>query len=84
MIYVTKACYKGQYIIELEFSDGLSGSVNLRDTIFNDHREIFQELKNDAKFKEFTVDHDTIVWSNGLDLAPEYLYSKLTRSDIGH
>lgn len=74
MKWVTKAKYIKFYEIWLKFNDGIEGIVDLEPTITNDHREIFKELKDPEEFKKFKVDADTIVWENGLDLAPEYLY----------
>ena len=74
MIYVTGASYIGDYKIRLRFSDDREGVVDLEGVIRNDHRNIFKELENIEAFRDFRVDMDTIVWSNGLDLAPEFLY----------
>jgi hypothetical protein len=74
MNYVTKAKYLHDYEIEITFSDGKKTVVNLENTIKNDHRKIFQELADQKKFQKFKVAMDTIVWENGLDLAPEFLY----------
>lgn len=78
MHYVTKAKYIGDYKIEITFENKKSGVVDLEDVILNDKRPIFKELKNKKKFSEIKVNLDTIVWSNGLDLAPEFLYKLLT------
>lgn len=75
MIWVTEAKYLGDYNIELKFSDTFSGKANLEKTILEDGRPIFAELKDINKFSKFKVDMDTLIWENGLDLAPEYLYS---------
>ena len=74
MIWITQAEYIKNYEIWIKFSDGIDGTVDLGPTITNDHREIFKELEHEEKFKRFRVEADTIVWENGLDLAPEYLY----------
>lgn len=77
MLAVTEASYIDEYLLRLSFSDGRNGVVDLRDTICNDHRPIFLELKSKENFKRFHVAMDTVVWENGLDLAPEYLYEKM-------
>ena len=41
---------------------------------------MFRELVDIAKFRQFKVDFDTIVWKNGLDMAPEFLYDFLMQS----
>jgi hypothetical protein len=74
MIWITQAEYIKNYEIWIKFNDGIDGIVDLETTIKNDHREIFRELEDVEQFKRFRVDDDTIVWENGLDLAPEYLY----------
>lgn len=78
MLNVTQAKYIKDYQIEIAFSDNQKGVIDLQETIKNDHRAIFQELLDQKKFSQIKVDMDTIVWKNGLDLAPEFLHQLLT------
>lgn len=45
-ISVTKAEYIKGYSIMIGFDNGQKGIVDLKSTIFNDHREIFEPLKD--------------------------------------
>jgi len=74
IINVIKAEYVSDYKINLWFNIGECILVDLKDTIFNDHRKIFQSLRDIEYFKNFSIIMNTITWENGLDLAPEYLY----------
>ena len=74
---VKEAKYYKDYQIWIKFNDGKEGIINLRDLVLHDKRNIFKQLKNLKLFKGFKVDMDTIVWSNGADLAPEYLYENI-------
>lgn len=80
MHQVTSAKYIADYKIEVTFSDNKNGILDLRDVILKDHRPIFQELKDKTKFSQIRVDMDTIIWKNGLDLAPEFLYKMLLKN----
>lgn len=79
MNYVTAAKYIKDYQIEVTFNDKKKGVIDLKEIIFNDHRAIFKQLINEKKFAKFKVDMDTIIWENGLDLAPEFLYNLIKR-----
>lgn len=79
MNYVIDASYVQDYQIHIVFNDKKSGIIDLKKTIQNDHRSIFKELVDLKKFQNFKVDADTIVWDNGLDLAPEFLHDLLTK-----
>ncbi len=46
IISVTKAEYIKDYFIMLNFDNGKKGVVNLKSTIFNDKRKIFEPLRN--------------------------------------
>ena len=80
MVWISKAEYVEDYKIHVTFNNDESGIIDLREAICRDKRPIFKELIDANKFRRFTVDFDTIVWENGLDLAPEYLYDFLKQS----
>jgi hypothetical protein len=67
--------YAGDYRIKVSFEDGTEGVLDLKDELWG---EVFEPLKDVAKFREFRVDRElrTIVWPTGADLAPEYLYER--------
>ncbi len=73
LLNVVKAEYKEQYQICLEFDNGETVLVDLKDVIFNDHRKVFEPLRNPEFFKKFNIILNTITWENKLDLAPEFL-----------
>ncbi len=64
------------YTLYLHFSDGSEGEVNLEHEL---EGEIFKPLRDIPYFKDFNVDQElhTVVWPNGADFAPEFLYEKL-------
>ncbi len=68
--------YRQDFRIWLRFADGVEGEVDLEGDLWGD---IFDPLKDISLFRQFTLDRDldTIVWPNGADFAPEFLYQKL-------
>lgn len=74
MIEVRKAEYVGDYRLQLCFNNGKEGIANLEETIFTDPRTVFAKLKDQTTFRTFTVAHGSVVWSDDLDLASEYLF----------
>jgi hypothetical protein len=76
-LHVRQAEYRGDYRIWLRFNDGAEGIVDLSDNLDG---EVFEPLKEIERFKCFRVDPDieTIVWDNGADMSPEFLYEKMT------
>jgi hypothetical protein len=61
------------YRIEVSFNDGKTGTVDLSQSLTG---YVFNPLKDIRIFSQLKVDQElnTIVWPNGADLAPEYLY----------
>lgn len=74
MLELKKAEYIGDYVLNLSFNNGKSGVVDLEQTLFDDKRTIFATLRDKSNFRNFKVEHSTIVWNNELDIAPEYLF----------
>lgn len=79
-LQVTKAQYVGNYCIEVVFNDGKKGIADLSDVLKG---PVFETLKNPEAFANFKVDPDleTIVWENGADLAPEYIYYQTFKNE---
>lgn len=71
-----EAQYRRDYRIWLKFADGVEGEVDLEGELWG---EVFEPLKDKARFAEFSLNEEleTIVWPNGADFAPEFLYQKL-------
>ena len=78
MIWVIAANALPEYGLSLRFSDGSEGEVDLRSFILQDSRAIVSSLRDPEKFAAMRVMTDTVVWDNGFDLAPEYLYANAT------
>ena len=74
-----EAKYQGDYRVWLRFADGVEGEVDLENELWG---EIFLPLKDKGFFAELLLDEDleTIVWPNGADFAPEFLYQQLRPS----
>jgi len=73
---LTNAEYRGEYKLWLKFADGVEGEVDFEKELWG---EMFEPLKDNIQFKNFVVHKElaTLVWSNGADFAPEFLYQKL-------
>ena len=74
MLRVTDVENKGGYILLCTFSTGEKKTVDLTPLL---KYPAFEELKDEKMFIQFGLD-GTIFWSNGADIAPEYLYENGT------
>ncbi len=70
---LTSAEHVRGYCLKLTFEDGREGMLDLEDQLWGD---VFEPLRDLERFKDFRIDAElhTIVWPNGADLAPEFLY----------
>lgn len=60
------------YVVHLEFDDGLEGNVDL--SSYLGKGPIFAPLAELSYFKQFNSEGGTLAWPNGADIAPERLY----------
>lgn len=72
---VTDARHVRDCIVLVRFQDGVEGEVDLQPQLYG---EVFEPLKDPDYFRRFRVDSDlhTLVWPNGADFAPEFLYQR--------
>lgn len=73
---LTNAEYIGGYRIKVTFSDGAVGEIDFEPELWG---EVFEPLRDPATFRDFRVHPElqTIVWPNGADFAPEFLYDQV-------
>ncbi len=73
---VIEAKYVQGFVIRIRFSDGIEGDVDLGEEL---QGEVFESLNDLNHFKQFCVHPElhTIIWPNGADFAPEFLYAKI-------
>ena len=65
----------------LRFHDGLEGSVDLSGELWG---PMFEPLRTPEVFQQAKVDPEleTVVWPNGADLAPEFLYEAVQEASL--
>jgi hypothetical protein len=79
-LHITAAQYLEEYKMSVSFSNGRQGTADLSDALYG---AIFEPLKDKAFFSRLKVDEtlQTVVWPNGADLAPEYVFFKAFQDD---
>jgi uncharacterized protein DUF2442 len=62
------------YVLEIHFDNGVRRTVDIEPVL---HGSMFEPLRDVALFEQVWVDPvlGTIVWPNGADISPEYLYT---------
>ena len=82
LVHVLDAKYVDGYRIEMLFNDGRKGIADLSEALKG---PVFEKLRDQEQFRRFSVDKEleTLVWANGADLAPEYLYFQAFKNDQG-
>ena len=74
---VTSVVPKSDYILNITFSTGESGTLDMKPYL---DFGIFNRIKDYRSFEKVTVAFDTIEWEAGADLDPEFVYDKCKKS----
>ena len=79
-LHVTEARYIEGYKVEVSFNDGKTGIADLSAALKG---PVFEPLRDLSAFSQLRVDEEleTVVWPNGADLAPEYIYFQAFRNN---
>ena len=65
------------YILSIDFDNGESGTLDMKPFL---DIGVFKKIKNLNSFKLVRVSFDTIEWEAGVDLDPEFVYSKCQKN----
>lgn len=64
---------RAPYVLIIRFEDGTQNEIDMKEELWG---VMFEPLKDPDYFAQVRLDSElgTVVWPNGLDLAPETLY----------
>ncbi|MBC8206167.1 MAG: DUF2442 domain-containing protein [Kiritimatiellaeota bacterium] len=73
MHYITAVEYNSEYKLCLQFESGEWREADLKEHLDG---KIFEPLKDATRFAtaELNEDIDTVVWDNGADMSPDFLF----------
>ncbi len=79
-LHIVSAKYLEDYSLEVVFSNGRKGVADLSEVL---QGTVFEPLKDKFEFSKMSVDEEleTVVWANGADLAPEYIYFQAFKNE---
>jgi uncharacterized protein DUF4160/uncharacterized protein DUF2442 len=72
---VTAVRHVGGHVLWLEFSDGLSGELDLASDLVG---PVFEPLRDPREFARVRLGAESVEWPNGADWAPESLHARLS------
>jgi hypothetical protein len=65
------------YRLDVEFDDGVYGTIDLSDRLFG---EMFEPLRDEQMFRAVSIDKfGAVSWPNGADLAPDAMHETLIK-----
>ena len=69
------------FVLRVEFDDGTSREVDLRDELWG---QMFEPLRDPGVFRKVAVHSEsgTVVWPNGADLDSDVLYGSEVSADV--
>ena len=65
------------YVLLIEFDNGESGHLDMKPFL---NFGVFQRIQDPAVFKQARVSFDSIEWPSGIDLDPEFIYTKCIKT----
>ncbi|MEW5837585.1 MAG: DUF2442 domain-containing protein [Pseudomonadota bacterium] len=80
-LHIIEAIPVGDYRVDVTFNNGKRGVTDLAEVV---QCGMFTQLSDPEEFARLHVDSEleTIVWPNGADLAPEYVYFQAFKNDV--
>lgn len=79
-LHISEARHLRDFEVEVTFNDGRRGVADLRGSLKG---KVFEPLRDVKVFAQLRVDPelDTIVWPNGADFAPEFIYFQAFKNE---
>jgi hypothetical protein len=69
-----------EYRLSVEFMDGLTGIVDLRDLVTSPQAGVFASLRDRALFDQVRLEYGAVTWPGEIDLAPDAMHRAIQAS----
>lgn len=79
---LTKVKPLANYRLEVEFTDGTSGRVEMSKRILSDRAGVFAKLKDENIFNQVCLEYGAVSWLDEIDLAPDAMHEAIQRSGL--
>lgn len=70
------------YRLEVEFVDGTSGIVEMKQRIMSRHAGIFANIRDVNVFNQVHLEHGVATWPGEIDLAPDAMHDAIKRNGL--
>ena len=70
------------YCLEVEFLDGTSGTVFMKNRVSNPRAGVFKALKDPELFRKAHLEYGVVTWPGEVDLAPDVMYEAIKRDGV--
>lgn len=77
---VRTVCALPEYRLSVEFMDGLTGIVDLRDLVTSPQAGVFASLRDRTLFDRVRIEYGAVTWPGEIDLAPDAMYRAIQAS----
>jgi hypothetical protein len=64
VVSILKADYKGEYLINLQFSDGVERNIDFGNFLKKAKNPMTKKYLDKELFKSFTIDYGDLVWND--------------------
>ena len=68
------------YVLEVEFMDGLCGRVEMRRRIMSRKAGVFSSLRDVNVFNQVFLEYGVVTWPGEIDLAPDAMHDEIQRN----
>ncbi|HMB16118.1 MAG TPA: DUF2442 domain-containing protein [Pelovirga sp.] len=82
MIKILNCEWKDNYLIYLEFSDGVQGYFDLQDYLSTRQGPLLESLRDSEFARRCFVDAGALCWPHGLELSPERLHDEYLLKEV--
>ena len=79
---VAEVQVESDYRLHVRFFDGTAGIVEMRELIYGERAGVFAALSDPNEFAQVGLGLGTVMWANGLDLAPDAMYDEIKRNGV--